>query len=184
MKVIHSFFNETVEKDIEEDCGFLLSNNIGGYLSLSDIPKSRYHGWFSLIGNNVTKIIENIEVIGGSRVDELKNILWRVERRRGDLAESFFVPLYHNSLVYELSRASDIALTLDIRPTYEGFEDGGPYEVLKERDVVVLKSAKNNNIFLAIKSDIPEYSGMEEILRRFLSDGPEKKFSAVRKGYI
>ena len=111
MKIIHSWAKNEIKKETRENPSFLLTNRLGSYLSLASQTTSRYQGWFfapqNLIGKKIFKIIENIEPLNFSTISEMRNNFWNIEQKRKKLKESFFLPFFFNSLVYETSEFID-----------------------------------------------------------------------------
>jgi glycogen debranching enzyme len=153
MKVTHIIKNN---KKISKECSgiqsFLLSNKKGDYLWMNSEPESRYEGWFCYLEkfSNIYRIIENISIEGSSGVDEIVNYTDRVERRRGDLFETF--RLSHNSSVfdYQLNKKRKINVFFDVRESYSS-EESLNYEVESKKDIILVSF--NKKIFLAIKSE-------------------------------
>ena len=163
MKIRHCWGGDEIKKESAEPVGFLLTNRLGGYLSLPNKDVSRYNGWFftcpDLIGKKIFKIIENIELLDSGEVIEIKNNFWSVERNYAQNREKFFLPKNHNSLVYELDKKGKIELFLDLKESYDNQEFGRFYQVSEEQDVIVIKCQNNQDIFyLAIKTDKLNYS--------------------------
>ena len=113
MRVIHSVNSESIVKNTTKECSIMLTNKIGGYLLLSDFPKSRYEGFFINMGNKMYKIIENIRISEPSELKSLKNNFYYFERKRQGINETFFMPYNFNSLVYELNKSSMIDVIFD-----------------------------------------------------------------------
>jgi len=168
MKVVHCFKNQKIAKEISQDAGFLLTTDRGSYLSFFAQCSSRYQGWFVPFGKQLYKIIENIEPIDKPPVDEIRNNFWNIERKRGYLYESFVLTGYYNSLIYELSESSEIEITLDIKESYDNSESGRYYEIIEEKNLIIIKFSRNNtnNFYLAVKSDCFKYKKIGQWLNR------------------
>jgi len=168
MRIVHSLNHEKIEKEVQDEVGFLLTNKSGAYLSLFNQPTSRYQGWFVPFRNNLYKIIENIEPTGFPSVGQLENVFWSVNRKRGSLNENFFLPPKCNSLIYEISEPGEIELTLDIKESYQDPEFGRFYEISAEKDVIVIKYRYENEaeFYLAIKSETLDYQEIGEWISR------------------
>ncbi|MCG2695408.1 hypothetical protein L6248_00525, partial [Candidatus Parcubacteria bacterium] len=168
MRIVHSLNHEKIEKEVQDEVGFLLTNKSGAYLSLFNQPTSRYQGWFVPFRNNLYKIIENIEPTGFPSVGQLENVFWSVNRKRGSLNENFFLPPKCNSLIYEISEFGEIELTLDIKESYQDPEFGRFYEISAEKDVIVIKYRYENEaeFYLAIKSETLDYQEIGEWISR------------------
>lgn len=162
MKVVHYFDEQNkIARETDQEKGFLLSNNLGGYLWLDKIPQSRYQGWFFtspvFAGKKIFKIVEEIKVLGLPEISKIQNDFWRVQRSRGIAKESFFLPDNSQGLVYELSRPADVEIILDIKESYDSEEQGRHYEIFQSPHLTVIKFQKDGSafppIFLAIKSN-------------------------------
>ncbi|MEA2092428.1 MAG: amylo-alpha-1,6-glucosidase [Patescibacteria group bacterium] len=153
MKVTHIIKNN---KKLSKECSgvesFLISNEKGDYLWMNSEPQSRYEGWFCSFEklNNIYRIIENISIEGSSGVDEITNYINRVERKRGDLVETF--RLSHDSSVfdYQLNKKRKINIFFDVRESYSS-EKYLDYEVESKKDIIFISF--NKKIFLAVKSE-------------------------------
>jgi len=146
MRVVHSFGSLNAGKNIKEDASFILTNKIGGYCLLAGSPSSRYQGVFFNDHFKMYKAIEDIRVIGCevSKVKELKNNFFNVERKRNSITESFFMPYGFDSFVYELSKEGNVELVLDIRETYSNPEFGRSYDIFEENGKIIVKYRQEN----------------------------------------
>ena len=147
MEVIHSLGSLSINKSVNENVGFLLTNKKGSYCSFFNAPASRYHGlfYFDEKSMDIHKFVESIEMTGNNDVSNLKNGFYFAERRKGDVVESFRMPKNFNSLIYELSRENDINLILDCKGSYDDREWGRYYDISKEKNCVIVKFTKRTN---------------------------------------
>ncbi len=189
MKIRHSWQKNIVEKRTGETTGFLLTNGLGGYLSLPIQSTSRYHGWFfaprDLAGKKIFKVIENIELPDQPEVSETNNNFWNIERRREDLGERFFLPRGYNSLVYELSKRTKIELFLDVKESYDNQEFGRAYEIFEERNLIIIECRNNEDIFyLVLKADKIDYSKIGQwVFRDYQLDKKRNSYPFERYVY-
>ena len=199
MKVIHSLGILNAAKDANENIGFLLTNNKGGYCSFFSEPSSRYYGFFYFHSKKMKmyKFIENIEIVGGKNTDLMKNNFYSVERKREDIIESFFVPKGFNSLVYELNSEHEIDLILDCKEAFDnrewgrGYEisEGGGFLIVKFTKMTDNKEDKNHNqeefsIYLAIKSDNNYFQKNDQWIERdYFTDRDRKSPPYKRQVY-
>ncbi len=189
MKIKHCWNKNKIEKEIDDVLGFLLTNNNGDYFSLGGKPSSRYQGWFlnpfELKEKKLFKVIEDIEIKSSPKILEISNHFWSIERKREKIIEKFFLPSCYHSLIYELSEPSEIELFLDIKESYDNQEEGRFYEIFKNEDVVLIKCQNKEDIFyLAIKSDILNYSEIKEwTLRYYQLDKKRNSFPFERYVY-
>lgn len=128
-----------------------------------------------LVGKKLFKIIENIELLGASQATLLKNNFWNIERQRGRVKESFFLPRFFNSLVYEASENSDIEIVLDIKESYSSSECGRFYEILQEKDKIIVHYTQEGlelkEVFVAFKSQNNQVCPIKEwALRQYPLD--------------
>jgi len=169
MKIVHSLEGYgQIQKEVQEEVGFLLTNKKGAYLSLFPQITSRYQGWFVPLKSQLYKIIENIRPINSPQINQLKNNFWSAERKGDYFEENFFLPENYKSLVYELSSPQEVELTLDIKESYDNREFGHFYEILTEKDIVLIKYHRENEyqLYLAIKPDILNYQEIGQWLKR------------------
>ncbi|MEK9165682.1 MAG: amylo-alpha-1,6-glucosidase [Patescibacteria group bacterium] len=177
MKIKHFFSaNQQIQKNVQGQPGFLLTNQLGGYLWLDDEPVSRYQGWFfttaDLAGKKIFKVIEDIQLSAPNQITELRNNFWNAERVRGHLRETFFMPCFFNALVYNVDQPKNIEIVLDIKESYDNREDGRHYEIERKGDLVVVKYYQTDGelapVFLAIKSEPMRLRQLEQwILRQY-----------------
>ena len=175
VKITHQFNNKgKISKQVDTCGGFLLTNNLGGYLWLGQKPESRYQGWFftpaQLSGKKNIRIIESLAIEKAGEIEEIKNDFWRVARKRGDKEERFFLPRFYNSLVYEISEPSNIDIFLDVKEAYDNFSQGGIYQTLPSKERLIIKYSQPGfeagEIFLAIRSDCSSYEKKEQWAQR------------------
>jgi len=177
MKLKHFFSNsQQIQKNVQTRSGFLLTNQLGGYLWLDDEPRSRYQGWFftppDLAGRKIFKVIEDIRLSSSNKVTGLRNNFWNAERSRGKIKESFFMPCFFNALVYNVNQPQNIEIVLDIKESYDNREDGRDYKIEREGDFIIVKYYQIDcdwpPIFLTIKADFRRMQKLEQwILRRY-----------------
>lgn len=168
MKIIHNLGTLSINKEVNENVGFLLTNKIGSYCSFYDAPASRYHGLFYFDEKTMRmyKFVENIEVSEKGDAISLKNNFYYVERQSKDTVESFIMPKSHNSLAYELNFRNKIDVILDCKESYDNREFGRYYDICEENGCIVIKFTKKTDaqegqtggseefvLYLAIKSD-------------------------------
>jgi len=154
MRIAHNINNKRIEKEVAVNTGFLLTNKSGGFFSLG--LDSKYSGFFCRLGGKVFKIIEDIKREGSLKC--ITNNVWNVERQRGGLTESFFMPLHTNALVYEVNKIAHVELLLDIREPYDDRQWGRNYEISIEKKNVVVKFTKQNDFRDGEQSDKAEYT--------------------------
>ncbi len=154
MKVIYKSKNETWKKETDKELSFLLGNDLGDYLWLSDSPQSRYQGWFfsseDRAGEKIYKLIEDIRPVGRKEADEICNSFSEVQRSGDDFCETFSISEDKHLIKYMLSKERSVELILDMRDSYGDFYPQYKIEIIGQ--VVLIKSSFNGEeIFLAIK---------------------------------
>jgi hypothetical protein len=147
MEIIHSLGILSINKNTDENTGFLLTNRKGSYCSFFNAPSSRYYGFFYFDEKSMEmyRFIENIEIIGNNAAANIRNGFYFIERKKGDAAETFFVPQNFSSLIYELSREKEIDLILDCKKSYDNREFGRHYEIFEENSCIIVKFTKKTD---------------------------------------
>ena len=168
MEITHNLGTLNSKKDTDENVGFLLTNKKGSYCSFFNMPSSRYNGlfYFDEEAMNMYKFIENIEIIEDNKIIGLRNNLYFVQRRKGEIVESFLMPKNSASLIYELSSGNEIDLILDCKNSYDNREWGRYYDIFEEDGFIIVKFTKKTDkredssnaveefaLYLAIKGD-------------------------------
>ena len=110
-----------------KDCSFMLGNKKGSYFLYN--LSSRYAGLFCYINDKMYKIIDEIKV--NKRIDRIDNKINVVDVYRKGLRESFFMPYFSNSLLYELSEKEEVELILDVKESYDNRAMGRVYSIEK-----------------------------------------------------
>lgn len=189
MQAIHYLGILSVNKDIEDDAGFLLTNKRGGYCSFFCRQSSRYHGLFYFDNKSMKmyKFIESIEIAGHDDVSHLKNGFYFAERKKGDVIETFVMPKGFNSMIYELNSENEIDLILDCKDSYDNREWGRFYEIYREEDCIIVRFIKKTNLkedssdgkeefclYLAIKSDNNFYERNDKWVERNYIDDEQR----------
>ncbi len=169
MKVVHSFGESKVGRNIREDAGFILTNKIGGYCYFTSKPASRYQGVFFNENFRMYKVIEELKLANAPSVRELKNNFFNFERKRRKVIENFFIPFHYNSLVYELNKEKEIEIILDVRESYKNPEFGRYYEISEEKGKIIIKYKQENEFECYLVINKNEY---KKTCNWFLQDYP------------
>ena len=174
MLVIHQVEDVNVANDVNNPC-FILTNKIGGYISLSEKPISRYQGAFFCDGKEIFKAIDSISPMGCGSIKKTKNLFYCIEREweTDNLKETFFMPLFHNSVVYELSKEKEIEITLDVKKAYDSREFGRFYKVYEEEGKIIIEFTKKTDK----KEDSTE--GKTEYVMYVVLNKDDSEFSAT-----
>lgn len=120
---------------------FLLTNRLGGFALLGDVPTSRYEGVFFRHGKDVFKVIESITAGGAIRHVHVTD---KVVAEREGVTETFFMP-HHDALLYQLSKRAEVDLTLDCKAIFDNRSWGRSYKLSVEHKCIVVSFAKRND---------------------------------------
>lgn len=153
MKVIHSLDGYSSESFVINSPSFLLSNKKGGFF-IEGI-KSRYAGFYINENNKTIKIID--AMLSNSRTKEINNKLWSIEKKKQTFSESFFVPFDSSSLVYETSNGNEIELILDVKGIFDNREWGRFYEIIPNKEGIIIKFSKKTDRREDKTASQPEY---------------------------
>ncbi len=197
--VNHNKDNFNIFKEVNTDPSIFLGNRNGNYLLLSEIPQSRFQGFFYFHNFRMFKIIENIELPEAGAVTEIDNNFIDFTRRRGLIKERLFVPFFFNSLVYDVSEISKIDIYFDVKDSYDNREWGRNYIVTNEKNNIVLikffkttdsredqdDNRKEFEIYIALKADINSYNRIDRwIEKKYLGDAERNSFPITRYVYL
>jgi hypothetical protein len=177
MRIIHALEKQfIVQKDIkdQEQLGLLLTNNSGGFLWLDGNPASRYQGWFfspaDTRGKKMIRVLESIEVSGSGPVEELRNNFYSFDRKRGDLAESFFLPPGLDGLVYETNRKVTCDLHFDVAECSDHGDWDRYYNITREDGYTVIEYSRpglpGGKLFIALRFDGGDNGSAPDWVRR------------------
>ncbi len=198
MLITHYLGILSINKNIDDNIGFLLTDKKGSYCSFFNKPASRYYGFFYFDNKSMKmyKFVENIEIVGHNNIDYVKNWFYFAERKKGDVIETFTMPKGFNSLIYETSSENEIDIILDCKESYDNREWGRNYDILEIEKCIVVKFTKKTDLkedssngeeeftlYLAIKSDSNFYEKNDKwIERRYIDD--EKRKSPPFNRYV
>lgn len=187
MQITHQFKNTKIIKKVEDNVGLILGNDFGNYLYMTDEEETRYQGFFYADGRSnkkevqVYKIIDKINILENSELTEIKNGFFDVSRQyKNGLNEKYFLPNDHNSLCLKTSKKVKAEIILDIRHPYDNRQMGRFYEITLSKGCALIKYTKRRNwqedglgdkkeytIYLAIKTDIENYTKLEEFFSKY-----------------
>ncbi len=143
MLLKHTFKKQIMEREVKDNHSFLLTNKVGGYVWFGSKPESRYQGVFFRANNRMMKVIEEIKV--GGKVEEIHNKMHSVERKKADIKENYFMAPGRNCLLYELNKANEMVVVLDIKDSYDSREWGRHYEIFKWKKCIIVKFTKKTD---------------------------------------
>jgi len=144
VRTVHSLGNHEIEKKAKGDIRFLVTNRKGGYFCFANKDKSRYDGLF-FFDDKMYKVIESLHMIDFPKVSKIINKFYEIEKSCGDITETFFMPHYYNSLVYEINKTSTIEVVLDAKESYDQRKWGRFYSIWQEGDKVIVKFVKKTD---------------------------------------
>ena len=195
MNLIHHLGILSINKNVNENIGFLLTGKNGSYCSFFNQPSSRYQGlfYFDKKTLNMYRFIENIEIPGNNKIDFIKNGFYFAERKKGNAIELFFMPKGFNSLIYELNSENEIELALDCKNSYDNREFGRHYEIFEEDGFIIVKFTKKSDkredkkvveefvLYLAIKTDNNLYEKIDKWTERHYFDDENRRSPPFRR---
>ena len=198
MEITHDLGTLSTSKNVTENIGFLLTNKKGSYCSFFNLPTSRYQGlfYFDATPMKMYKFIDSIGFVGDDNISSLKNGFYFVERKKDDIVESFVMPQFFNSLIYELNINKEIELFLDCKESYDNREWGRHYDIFEEKECTVVRFTKKTDrkedlsdgirefaLYLAIKSNDSLYEKNDKWIERHYSYDEERN-SPPFKRYV
>ena len=159
MEITHDLGTLSTSKNVTENIGFLLTNKKGSYCSFFNLPTSRYQGlfYFDATPMKMYKFIDSIGFVGDDNISSLKNGFYFVERKKDDIVESFVMPQFFNSLIYELNINKEIELFLDCKESYDNREWGRHYDIFEEKECTVVRFTKKTDR----KEDVMEFAELK-----------------------
>lgn len=141
MLITHCLDNNSVQKNVDNDTSFLLTNRKGGFFNLS--ISSKYRGLFFPFKDEVIKTLDDIRISG--KINAVTNNFWNIERNTHSNKESFFMPFNTESLVYELDKEEEIGLLFDVRHPYDSRIWGRNYKITKEKGNIIVEYTKTTD---------------------------------------
>ena len=194
MKVTHQYKNTKIQKKVGENVGLALGNNFGNYFYLTTGKETRYQGFFYADGKNykdklaVYKIIDQINILGDSKIMEIKNSFFEIERKyENNLNEKYFMPDDYNSLCLKTNKKARAEIVLDMRCPYDSSQMSRIYDVKIERDYALIKFTERQDLcknetakkrdpvsYLAIKTDRYDYKKIEKFFPKHYQKDEER----------
>ena len=187
MKIIHKYKNLEIIKKAQDEAGLILSNDLGNYFYMTDDKESRYQGFFHISSDNqkyelnVYKIIDKINILNTTEIDEIVNNFSSVEKTYKDgLNEKYFIPNGYNSLCVKTNKKVDSEIILDVRHPYDSRKMGRFYSIEIKNDLVIIRFEKKKDweedgtgdkkeflLYLVIKSDTKNVKKIEEFFSKY-----------------
>ncbi|MBN1385830.1 hypothetical protein JW968_02510 [Candidatus Woesearchaeota archaeon] len=175
MRISHSLKGKKISKQVEgSDSSFIMTNRTGAFMLFSELPYTKYNGFFCNDRWSMYKVVSNL-IPSEEPVEEVINQFCQVRRKRKNLTESFFMPRNHDSFVYQLDREQEVIIDLDMRQIYDYDEWGRAYDIEKVRDTILVRFTKHvgdqkkYEAYLAIRSD----SGQFDMINEWIKEGYE-----------
>ena len=144
VKIVHLLNNHKIESKSAKDNRFLITNKKGGYFCLANGNKSRYDGLF-FFDEKMYKIIESLHIVDSAKAGKIVNKFYEIERDCGDVTETFFMPHYYDSLVYDISKPIPVELVFDAKESYDQRQWGRFYSIWQEGDKIIAKFVKKTD---------------------------------------
>ena len=186
MQLTHQYKNKRIQKEADRNVGLVLGNDLGNYFYLTNGDETRYQGFFYADGKKdknklaVYKIIDQINILGDSKITEIKNSFFEVERKsENNLSEKYFMPDGYNSLCLKTNKKTKAEIILDMRHPYDLRQMGRIYDIKIEREHALIKFTKRRNsaedglddkkefiLYLAIKTDRYDYQKIGEFFSK------------------
>ncbi|MGM5482744.1 MAG: amylo-alpha-1,6-glucosidase [Nanobdellota archaeon] len=141
MRVVHSFDHKGVEKEVQGNPGFLLTNNHGGFFSQGAKANFTKYNGLVLFENEHYKFIESIN-LPSLGVDKIKNNFNNVQRISGSAIETFIFDM-SNVFIYKINGyLGKVELALDCRKLYDFSDMGRIYNITHESGCIVIEYSK------------------------------------------
>ena len=156
--MIHEFQGKSVQKKIDQD-NFLLTNNQGGFISLSQTLISKHQGVVFFSGLDHFKTINNIRI--NKKLTVLKNRFTHIERYyEDDIREKIIYPSGYNALILEFNKEEEVEINFDCRKIWDLRNFGRSYNIYEEKDRLIVEFTKTED-FSEDGSDKEEFKVFE-----------------------
>ncbi|MBU2561072.1 MAG: hypothetical protein KKD17_02160 [Nanoarchaeota archaeon] len=144
MKITHKLpkLNQSKDCDISPVC--ILSNNLGGFLFISEPVMSKYNGFFFNDNLELYKTVENIGIVG-SGFDEVENSLTHIRRKHKGNAERIECPEGANGMIYTLAKRAGIFIDFDFRRVNDMREFGRYYDIRVDKGNIIVRFSKKTD---------------------------------------
>lgn len=159
MRVVHSFNHKEVEKEVQNNPGFLLCNKHGGFFSLGAKSNFTKYNGFVIYEEEHFKTLESLH-LPGLAPDIIKNKFYSVKRKSSKATETFLLD-YSNTLLYMVKDYNGrIEVVLDCRKLYDFDDMGRIYDIREEDGCILIEYTKffsadldsvDYKLFMAVK---------------------------------
>lgn len=144
MKISHKFNNVEISRDVDYPVSFLLTNKLGGFLSLNSEHDnvSRYQGLHYLKERH--KLMKTVDLFRINKdITGIRHNFSSVERLYDDVIERFTYIDNSNSISYEVENSNDkLIIQLDTREIYDFDDEGREFTFSKEDDSLIIRYKK------------------------------------------
>lgn len=143
IRVVHEFNKKKIEGQMPSD-NFILSNNIGGYVSFSETPVSKHQGLVFFDGREHFESLNNISP--NKKVTKIINHFTHIDREFEDgTKDKLIYPTGHNSLIYELNKTTELDIVLDCRKVDDMRQFGRYYDIKEEDGNIIIEFIKTTD---------------------------------------
>lgn len=157
MKITHKLPGLNISKDDHHTSLCILSNNLGGFLFLSQVPISKFNGFLVNYDLNIIKTVENIGILGKDFIG-IENHLNHIRREYIDNSEKIICPKRINGLIYSLSKKDRAFIDIDCRKTNDTRAFGRLYNVTIEDKIIIIEFTKKTDEREDATNSVAEFS--------------------------
>jgi glycogen debranching enzyme len=144
MNIIHKLPGLSISKEDHHTSLCILSNNLGGFLFLSQLPISKFNGLFVNYDLELFKTIENIGILGKDFTG-IENHLTHIKRNYGDNSDKIVCPKKINGTIYSLSKKDRVFIDFDCRKVNDIRTFGRTYDVTIEDNKIIVEFTKKSD---------------------------------------
>ena len=178
MKITHKLPGLNITKEDHHTSLCILSNNVGGFLFLSQVPVSKFNGLLVNYDLNVIKTIENIGLLG-KEFTGIENHMTHIKRYYKDNSDKIVCPKNINGLIYALSKKDKVFIDFDCRKVSDMRTFGRVYDVTVEDRRIIIKFTKRTDEREDSTQHVEEFSFY--IAVRPASFNPEKDYEFINQ---
>lgn len=184
MKLVYRTKEGYLDKDVNGNNGFFLSNNKGDFFINFLNEQSRYEGLFYHDNGIVYKTISRIIPFPETDVEELVVYDSYTSKKRKNIEEQFLMPESKASLLYKTNKPSWLFLELDFFKTTDVKEFGRLYKIkINENEIIVeFEQEKEFKLYLIIEGAIKAEKLDQWVEKKYSFD--EKRKSAPWQRYV
>ena len=129
---------------VKGSCKGLLTNGRGSYFVINN--ESSYQGWVVLQQKQwrMLKILEELKVEGSGGCEEIIYQQYNLQRRFKNGARDA-ITMYNNSLLYSHVKVKSLKIILDHREIYEESKFGRFYDIIEDKEHLIIHFKKDFN---------------------------------------